>query len=318
MSDDSAPLPLRPLGATGLQVTALSLGFAPLGSMSETFGFDVPEEQALATLRAAFASPINFFDTAAIYGNGESERRIGLVLRELGGLPAGVVLATKADRDPATGDFSGAQIRRSVEGSLGRLGLDHLPLVYIHDVEHSTFERIMGSGGALEVLCGLQNQGLIGQIGISGGPIDLLIRYVESGAFSVVITHNRYTLLNRSAVPLLDVANRRRVAVVNAAPYNSGILVRGPEFGARYVYHTPPPAVADRVQRMLDATTAYNIPLAAAAVQFSLRDVRIAATVVGVSQPEQVQETLDLARLPIPEVLWALLDEIGFDSDDLP
>src|SRR5688500_7039516 len=103
----------KPLGMTGLEVTPLCIGCAPLGHMPETFGYDVAEEQALATLRAAFRSPINFLDTAASYGDGESERRIGLVLRELGGVPAGYVLATKADRDLQTGDFSGDQMKRS-------------------------------------------------------------------------------------------------------------------------------------------------------------------------------------------------------------
>jgi D-threo-aldose 1-dehydrogenase len=285
--------------------------------MPDTYGFGVSEEQALATLRAAFASPITFFDTSAIYGNGESERRIGVVLRELGGLPKGTVLATKADRDPATGDFSGAQIRRSVEGSLRRLGLDHLQLVYIHEPEHSTFEEIMGPGGALEVLRGFQDQGVIGQIGISGGPIDMLIRYVESGAFSVVITHNRYTLLNRSAEPLLEVANRRGVAVVNAAPYNSGMLIYGPQQGVRYAYKAAPSDIAVRAHRMKITSAACGVSLPAAALQFSLREPRIAATIVGLTKPEQVQDTLELASERIPASLWSALDKIGFDRDDL-
>jgi D-threo-aldose 1-dehydrogenase len=94
--------------------------------MPETFAFSVPLDQALATIRATFTSAINFMDTSAIYGFGESERRIGLAIKEMGGLPPGFVLATKADRDPDTGDFSGEQFKRSVEGSLERLGLDRL------------------------------------------------------------------------------------------------------------------------------------------------------------------------------------------------
>src|SRR6266700_4099285 len=109
---------LRSLGTTDLQVSALCIGCAPLGNMPDTFSYSVPEEQALATVRAIFQSPINFLDTAASYGDGESERRIGLVLKEMGGLPSGYVLATKADRDLTSGDFSGEQMRRSVERSL--------------------------------------------------------------------------------------------------------------------------------------------------------------------------------------------------------
>ena len=95
----AAPLPHRPLGNTGLEVTSLCIGCAPLGSMQETFAYSVAEEQAFATIRAIFAGPVNFLDTAASYGDGESERRLGMVLRGLGGLPAGFVLASKADRD---------------------------------------------------------------------------------------------------------------------------------------------------------------------------------------------------------------------------
>src|SRR5438034_1030294 len=114
-SQTKAYEPLRPLGSTGLQVTPICIGSAPLGNMPETFAYEVPEERALATIRAFFAGPLNFLDTAASYGDGESERRIGIVLGELGGLPPGFVLATKADRDMQTGIFTGAQMQRSVE-----------------------------------------------------------------------------------------------------------------------------------------------------------------------------------------------------------
>src|SRR5437660_1720147 len=129
--DPGAALPQRPLGGTGLSVTPLCVGTAPLGNMPETFDFSVGEEQALATIRAVFDGPITFVDTAASYGDGESERRIGTVLRERGGLPGGFVLATKADRNLQTGDFSGDAVARSIERSLNLLGLDRLPLVYL-------------------------------------------------------------------------------------------------------------------------------------------------------------------------------------------
>jgi len=199
---DASPEPVlsrRPFGATGLLVDPLCIGCAELGNMPETFAYAVEEAQALATIRAIFQGPINFIDTAASYGDGESERRIGLVLRELGGVPAGYVVATKADRDLQTGNFSGDQIRRSIERSLRLLGLDYLPLLYLHDPEHAPFEDIMAPGGAVDVMRRLVEQGVVGHIGVAGGPADLMIRYVETGAFEAVITHNRYALLNRSA-----------------------------------------------------------------------------------------------------------------------
>jgi D-threo-aldose 1-dehydrogenase len=316
MTLDTAPLPVRPFGATGLHVTPLCIGYASLGDMPETFAYSVGEKRALATLRAAFNSPITFADTAAAYGDGESERRIGIVLRELGGLPPGYVLATKADRDLRTGDFSGEQIKRSVEGSLRRLGLDRLQIVYIHDPEHTTFENVMGPGGPLEVLRRFQDEGVIQHLGISGGPVDMLIRYVETGAFAALETHNRYTLLNRSAAPLLELAARRGMAVVNAAPYGSGILAKGPDAYARYAYQDAPPALVERSRRLAAICQDIGVPLAAAALQFSLRDPRITSTVVGMTRPERIVQTLELARHPIPDEIWPRLDAVGFDAGD--
>src|SRR3712207_3647908 len=207
------PSSRRPLGGTGLSVSPICVGCAPLGNMPETFEYTVPEQRALDTLRAVFESPINFLDTAASYGDGESERRIGGMLEEMGGLPEGVVLATKADRDLKSGDFSGEQMRRSVERSLRLLGMDSLQLVYLHDPEHESFKHMMAPGGPVEVLRGLKEEGVIQHLGVAGGPIELMIRFVETDLFEAVITHNRYTLLKRTADPLFDAARseERRV-----------------------------------------------------------------------------------------------------------
>lgn len=310
-------LPLRKFGPTDLLVTPLCIGCAQLGDMQETFGHGVSEEQALQTARAELSSPINFLDTAASYGDGESERRLGIVLRELGGIPDGYVLATKADRNLQTGDFSGAQVRRSVERSLRLLGLDFLPLVYLHDPETTTFEHCMEPGGAVEVLQELRDAGVIGHLGVAGGPIDLMIRFVETGAFEAVITHNRYTLLNRSAEPLLEMASQRGLAVVNAAPYGSGMLAKGPDAYARYAYQDAPEELVDAVRRIVAVCERYGVPLGAAALQFSLRDPRITSTIVGMSKAERIAQTLELASHPIPDELWAELAALPLPETDV-
>ena len=279
--------------------------------MPEIFGFSVAKERAHETLRAVFESPINFLDTAASYGDGESEARIGEVLGELGGVPPGYVVATKADRDLSTGDFSGEQIRRSVERSLRLLGLDRLPLVYLHDPEHAAYEHIMSPGGAVEVLVGLKEEGIIEHLGVAGGPIDLMVRYVETGLFEAAITHNRYTLINRTATPLLNRGAELSVPVLNAAPYGSGILAKGPDAYARYAYQEAPDELIETVRKMSEVCGEHNVPLAAAALQFSTRDPRVASTIVGLSRPERVGQTLELATLPIPEELWPLLDALA-------
>jgi D-threo-aldose 1-dehydrogenase len=302
-------LPRRTLGVTGLQVSPLCVGCAELGNMPETFAYSVPEERALETLRAAFGGPITFVDTAAAYGDGESERRIGRALRELGGLPAAFVLSTKADRDLQSGDFSGDQIRRSIERSLRLLGLERLQLVFLHDPEHTTFELAMARGGPVEVLQRFHTEGVIEHIGVAGGPIDLLMRFVDTGAFEAVITHNRYTLLNRSAQPLIDMAFERGMGVLNAAPYGSGLLAKGPEAYPRYAYTPAPGDLVERARILAEVCRRYGVPLPAAALQFSTRDPRITSTIVGMSRPERVRQTVELAAYPIPDELWVQLDE---------
>ncbi len=307
---DGRSLRNRPLGNTSLLVSPLCFGCAPLGDMPETFGFSVAKERAHETLRAAFGSPVNFLDTAASYGDGEAEKRIGEVMRELGGVPPGYVVATKADRDLSTGDFSGEQMRRSVERSLRLLGMDKLPLVYLHDPEHASYEDIMAPGGAVEILVGLKEEGVIEHLGVAGGPVDLMIRYVETGIFEAVITHNRYTLINRTAEPLLERAVELSVPLLNAAPYGSGILAKGPDAYARYAYQDAPQELIETVRGMSEVCAEYDIPLAAAALQFSMKDPRVVSTIVGLSRPERVQQTIDLATHPVPDELWPYLEAL--------
>src|SRR5262249_4087920 len=121
---------------------------------------------------------------------------------------------------------------------------------------------------------------------------------------------------NRSAEPLLDLAHARGLAVLNAAPYGSGMLVKGPDAYPRYAYQDAPDRLRDRVRRLDALCKARGVPLAAAALQFSLRDPRITAPIVGASRPERLQQTLDLARVAIPDDLWSELNSVGYDVDD--
>lgn len=305
---DRTALPLRPLGATGLEVTEVCVGCAELGDMPETFAYGVAEAQALETIHAIFAGPFTFVDTAASYGDGESERRIGVVLRELGGVPMRFVVATKADRDLHTGEFSGTQMRQSVERSLRLLGLDSLPLCYLHDPEHIGFEVAVAAHGPVEVLRQCQREGLIQHLGIAGGPIEMMMRFVETGLFEVAISHNRYTLLNQEADPLWEACQRHGVAAINAAPYGSGILAKGPGSYPRYAYGQAPDVYLERAFALEAVCHRNKVPLAAAALQFSLRDPRITSTIVGISRPERVIQTLELVQLPIAQAVW---DEIA-------
>jgi D-threo-aldose 1-dehydrogenase len=308
-------LPRRPLGRTGLYVTPLCVGGGVLGSMPENFGYDVPADRGVATVRRAFAGPINFLDTSNGYSGGESERRIGAALAEAGGLPDGFVLATKVDRDGATGDFSGDQVRRSARESLERLGLDRIQLLYLHDPEHITYEEAMAPGGPVEALVRLRDEGVAQHIGLAGGPVGLMARFLATGEFEVLITHNRWTLVDRSADALIDDAVGRGIGVVNGAAFGGGMLAKGTAVSTDYAYRPAPEVVVERVRAMEKACAQHGVPLAAAALQFSLRDPRITSTIVGISRPERVDETLRLAEWDIPDALWAELDPLAAPAD---
>ncbi|MEK9134950.1 MAG: aldo/keto reductase [Patescibacteria group bacterium] len=311
------------LGKTNLFVTPLCWGCAPLGNMPKEFGYEVPEKQAAEVLFNIFEKQINFLDTASVYG--DSELRIGEALRERGELPEGFIIATKADRNKETNDFSAGQIRKSVQGSCKRLGLKQLQLVYLHDPEYhpnykknknKTLEEILAENGPVAELEKMKKEGIILNIGISGGPIDMLQTFIKTGRFDVVITHNRWNLLWQVADSLIKEANKIGIGVVNAAPYAAGILASGPKENSRAVYQIPSKEIIERVKNIAIICGEYNVPLAAAALQFSLRDHRINSTVVGVSSPEQINKNLELAKLPIPDELWQKLEPFAIRDGD--
>ena len=306
---DRTALPLRPLGATGLEVTEVCVGCAELGDMPETFAYGVAEAQALETIHAIFAGPFTFVDTAASYGNGESERRIGVVLQKLGGVPMRFVVATKADRDLHTGEFSGAQMRQSVERSLRLLGLDSLPLCYLHDPEHIGFEVAMAAHGPVEVLRQCQREGLIPAPGHCWRPNrdddavcgDGLVRgsHLAQQVYAAQ-PGGRPTL---GGLPAPWCRSNQRCPVWLRHSGEGAWLV--PTVCLR-----PGAGCASRQRAFaLEAVCHRNkVPLAAAALQFSLRDPRITSTIVGISRPERVIQTLELVQLPIAQAVW---DEIA-------
>jgi len=303
------------LGATGLRVTPVGVGCAVLGSDPEAFGYEVGLDRALATLRRVFWGPFNFVDNTNNYGGGESERRIGTVLAELGGLPEGFVLASKVDPDPVTGAFDGQRARRSFEETLSRLGLARLQILYLHDPGRTTFEEAMRPGGAVEALVSLRDEALVSHIGVAEGSTSLLKRFLDTGIFDVVLTHSRYTLLDRSAEEVIAAALERGLGLVNGAVFGGGVLAKGVGQQPKYAYRDISDEPRRRIQAMEAVCAQAGVPLKAAALQFSLRDSRIASTVVGVSRPQRIDETMELACLPIPDVIWERLEKLALPPD---
>ncbi len=299
---------INALGRTGLPVTDICIGTSPLGGMPAIYGYDVEVASGQAAVRAVFDSPFNFLDTSNGYSDGESERRIGDVIRERG-LPDGFVLATKVDPAPGATTLPGSRIRQSFEESMGRLGLDTVPLLYLHDPERFPFEDLTAPGGAVAALLDLQADGLVGHLGVAGGDLEAMRSYIDTGAFDVVLNHNQFTLVDQSASWLIDHAIAADVAFVNAAPFAGGILAKGPAVQPLYSYRHADPQIVARIERVHAICAKYEVDPGAAALQFSTRDERISSTVVGISKPERVGQLLSYADAVIPDALWNELSD---------
>jgi D-threo-aldose 1-dehydrogenase len=299
---------VRPLGGTGLEVTAVAVGGAPLGSMPENFGHEVAHDDAVALVQHVLGSPVRVLDTANGYSGGESERRIGAGIAAAGGLPADFLVTTKVD---ARGrDYSGARVRDSVAESKQRLGLDVLPLVFLHDPEFHDFAELTEPGGAVDTLMTLRDEGVIGHVGLAGGQVQEMARYLALGGFEVLLVHNRWTLVDRSATELLDQAEAAGVAVVNAAIYGGGLLAKPTGGSTNYGYRPAPPATLEAVAAMDRLCHRYGTDLATAALQASVRDARVATTIVGLSRPSRLDALLTALRAELPEDLFTGLADL--------
>lgn len=308
---------LTQVGKSGVVVPPIGFGATALADMPDTYGYSVGEDRALATIRAILDQPHGFIDTSRNYGLGRSEDLIGKVVRERGGWPAGRVLSTKLDRDMETLRFDAARARRSLEESLTALGVDSVDILHLHDPEYaSDLADVTGRGGALDALMRMKEEGLARAVGLAAGRVDIMMPLLRDWDFDALITHNRFTLVNRNADAMLDLAAARGIAVFNAAPYASGALAKGAGSQQRYVYQVATEEVLQPIRRVEEVCARHGIPLGAAALQFSLRDPRIASTICGVSRPERIGETLQWASWPIGEAAWKELLALPASTDD--
>lgn len=311
------PLEKIALGRSGLSVSRLCFGLAPIGNMPDTYGYGVGEERARETVRAVFDSPVNFLDTSRNYGLGRSEERIGEVIRERNGIPPGFVISSKLDRDMETRRFDGARARRSLDESLKTLGVDRIQLLHVHDPEHAAaLAEVTGPKGAIAELFRMKEEGLAQAVGLAAGRVDIMMPLLKEWDFDALITHNRFTLVNRNAEEMMDYAVGRGIAVLNAAPYAGGVLAKGSGSHARYVYQEASAAMLEPIARVERICARHGIPPGAAALQFSIHDKRVASTVCGISRPERIAQTLEWARYPIPDAAWRELLALPFETGD--
>jgi D-threo-aldose 1-dehydrogenase len=304
------------LGRTDVTVTQLGLGCAPIGGLYKP----VSEADAQAVVDRAWERGLRLFDTAPLYGSGLSERRLGSALREQP--RAELVLSTKVGRLLRAGgqpdavfegalplepvfDFSFDGVLRSLDESLERLGLDRVDVVFIHDPDDHFDEALAGAYPALERLRG---EGVVRAIGVGMNQSEMLARFARETDIDCLLLAGRYTLLDTSALDeLLPLCLERGVAVIAGGVFNSGALVGD----THYNYAPAERAMLDRVSRLAEICTRWDVPLAAAAVQFPLGHPAVACVLVGCRSPAEVDEDVALFELDLPAGLWEELRAEG-------
>ena len=308
MTDLTSPVDPRPLGGTGIVASPITLGTSGLGR--GTSPGDPQEAEAIDLASAMLHGPYALVDTSNEYAEGRSEAVLGAALARDGIAPARAIV-TKVDRDLETGVFDRDRVRRSFDESCERLGVDRLGLLHLHDPYTVSFEDAMGPGGAVEGLLQLRDEGLVDAIGVAAGKMGLMRRYVGTGVFDVVLSHNRFTLVDRSATPLFEEAADRGMGVFNAAPFGGGLLARGSASGASYAYAETTPELRAWVERAEAVCARHGVDLPTAALRFSLRSPLVHSTVVGVSSTARMAELERARTAEVPDELWDDLDRLG-------
>jgi D-threo-aldose 1-dehydrogenase len=332
----------RQVGRTGLRVTQLGFGTATLGDIRAT----VPEAQASATIEAAWAAGIGFFDTAPWYGRTKSEHRLGTVLRTKP--RQSYALSTKVGRvffrQPATGgseaadwpgglpfelrfDYTRAGVVRSYEDSLQRLGIPGVDALLIHDLDAGyhgedgvrRYLDELDAGGGFAALDELKQRGEIAAIGAGINVTGMIPRFLARFPLDVFIVAMPYTLLNQDALESeLALCVERGASVVIGAPFASGILAIGPREGATYGYRPAEAEVMARARRIDEICRRFDVPLGAAALQFPFGHPAVVSIIPGPNAPDQVRTNLAWMRHPIPSELWATLKAERLIRSDAP
>ncbi len=337
------PINTRRLGRSGVHVTEIGFGGAPIGG----FRAQVPEDEVQALLDAAWAGGMRYFDTSPYYGYGRSELRMGQYLR---GKPrADYVLSSKIGRvmhamrpgeAPApdmrdTGlpgfaprfDYTYDGVMRSLEQSCLRTGISRIDVLFIHDIDfwsirdravlEERFRTVMEGG--YRALDELRSAGVIGAIGAGLNEADMCLRFAQAGDFDCMLLAGRYTLLEQESLnDFMPYAEKNNIGVIIGGPYNSGILTGAAGNRPTYDYAPAAPELLERARRLEAVCARHGIPLPAAALQFVLHHPAVAAVIPGALSAAEVQQNLAHLRRPIPAALWQELKREGLLRQDAP
>jgi D-threo-aldose 1-dehydrogenase len=341
-SSEAAPLsavPRRVLGRTGLLVSVLGIGTAPLGDLFAK----LDDATSIAAVERAFELGINLLDTSPHYGRGLAEHRCGTAIRRVP--RQDIVVCTKVGRwmDPFHGpsgvsgfvggqphravvDYSYDGTMRSVEQSLLRLGTDRLDLLLIHDVDVWThgadaiedrFREAMA--GAYLALNRLRAEGVVKGIGIGVNEAEMCVRFAQAGSFDTMLLAGRYSLLEQPALAhFLPLAQQQGIAVLLGGVFNSGILATGAVDGAKYNYRDAPPRILARVAEIERVCAAHGVALPTAALHFALGHPAVGSVVLGAQTAQEVERNVAALSSEVPSALWADLKAQHLLDADAP
>jgi D-threo-aldose 1-dehydrogenase len=330
---DSKVAQRRTIGRRGLQVTGLGLGTAPLGGLYS----DLSDEQALATVAAAYEAGVRFFDTAPHYGHTKAEHRLGDALRRY---PRDqFVLSTKTGRHfvPRTTPYDGSEgwqdplpfqaiydythdgILRSFEDSQQRLGIVEIDILLIHDIGRVThgeknpfYWKQLTEGGGFRALDELRSAGVVKAVGLGVNEGAAILEAMADFDIDCALLAGRYTLLEQATLDdLLPACEAKGVSLLLGGAFNSGILARGVQGDLKFNYVAAPKEVIERVARLEAVCREHDVPLAAAALQFPYAHPAVATVLTGARSVEELRENVASFERPIPAELWTALRDKG-------
>ncbi|MBU2882468.1 aldo/keto reductase [Psychrosphaera sp. B3R10] len=334
----------RQIGDTGLEVSELGFGAASLGNLYKA----ISDNEAQETLDAAKASGINLYDTAPRYGLGLSERRLGDALRTLP--KSDYVISTKVGRiltpDHKANvkelrygfdtpmpfdshyDYTYDGIMRSFEDSLQRLGLAQIDILLVHDIGVDThgeqdpyyYQQLASSG--YKALDELRSQGVIKAVGLGVNETEICERVMGIGQFDCFLLAGRYSLLEQDALDtFLPQCEQHGASIILGGPYNSGILatgVKNSKITPYYNYEPAPAEVVAKVNKIEDICAQFQVPLAAAALQFPLGHSAVSTVIPGLGSAKRVDQAIELFNYDIPKAFWTQLKDDGLLRQDAP
>lgn len=304
-----------------MRVGPLSLGCAPIANL----GREVSSADAHAAIDASWRAGVRYFDVAPHYGLGLGEVRLGEVLRtknrddyvistKVGRLLVDTGVSRADDEGFAVStslrrrlDYSRDGVLRSIEESLGRLGIDRIDLVFVHDPDDFREIALRETFPALDEL---RAQGVIKSYGAGMNQAAMLLDFIHETDSDVLMCAGRYTLLDQSALPLLDAAKKKNVSIVAAGVFNSGLLARAtPAENATFDYRPASPALLQQVRSLAETCAEYGVPLPVAAAQFPLRHDGVSTVCLGARSGEQAQQNAGLFHVKVPEDLWRAVEK---------